>query len=112
MEPELEQPVRTRWSLDFGEWVRRFVRLPSRRNELVAASGPEIAARSNGTAGLSPRELQVLRLLPRGMTNQQIARELIVSEPTVATHVRHILQKTGAANRAEAAAFAVRHQLD
>jgi len=62
-------------------------------------------------AGLSTRELQVLQLIAAGKTNQEIAAALFRSPATVAIHVRNILGKTKAANRAEAAAFAVRHGL-
>ncbi len=62
-------------------------------------------------AGLSRRELQVLRLVATGKTNQEIATALFRSPNTVANHVRNILGKTKAANRAEAAAFAARHGL-
>ena len=58
--------------------------------------------------GLSDREVQVLRLLAGGRSNQQIAAELFISFNTVARHVAHILEKTGAANRTEAAAYAYR----
>ena len=51
---------------------------------------------------LSPREMQVLRLLAAGTTNQAIARELVVALDTVKNHVGHILAKLGAANRTEA----------
>jgi pimeloyl-ACP methyl ester carboxylesterase/DNA-binding CsgD family transcriptional regulator len=57
---------------------------------------------------LSGRELEVLRLLATGRTNQEIAGELFIAHSTVARHVTHILSKTGASNRAEAAAFAFR----
>jgi DNA-binding CsgD family transcriptional regulator len=62
-------------------------------------------------AGLSEREVEVLRLVAAGKTNQEIAEVLCRSPNTVAIHVRNILGKTQAANRAEAAAFAVRHGL-
>ncbi|WP_426398130.1 ATP-binding protein [Ralstonia sp. R-29] len=62
-------------------------------------------------AGLSRREVQVLRLVALGKGNRQIARELFVSPNTVANHVSSILGKTHSANRAEAAAFAIRHAL-
>lgn len=62
-------------------------------------------------AGLSRREAQVLRLVAQGKGNRQIARELFVSPNTVANHVSSILSKTQSANRAEAAAFAIRHAL-
>lgn len=64
-----------------------------------------------GIAGLSAREVQVLRLVAAGKTNQEIADALCRSANTVAIHIRNILGKTQAANRAEAAAFAVRHGL-
>jgi LuxR family transcriptional regulator, maltose regulon positive regulatory protein len=55
---------------------------------------------------LSPRELEVLRLLAAGRPNQQIAEELVVAPNTVKKHVTHILEKLGAANRTEATARA------
>ena len=60
---------------------------------------------------LSPREIEVLRLMAAGKSNREIAEALFISRNTVSTHVRNILAKTGSANRAEAAAFAVRHGL-
>lgn len=57
-------------------------------------------------AGLSGREREVLRCMARGMTTAHIAAELYISENTVKTHVRHILEKMGVANRAEAVARA------
>lgn len=62
-------------------------------------------------AGLSEREVQVLRLVARGRSNQQIAEELVISLHTVARHVSNIFGKTGAANRAEAAVYAFRQGL-
>jgi DNA-binding CsgD family transcriptional regulator len=60
---------------------------------------------------LSPREAEVLRLLAVGKSNRDIADTLCISLSTVATHVRSILRKTGAANRTEAAAYALRQGL-
>jgi DNA-binding NarL/FixJ family response regulator len=67
--------------------------------------------RSSGDplAELSPREREVLVLLADGMRNREIADRLVVSETTVKTHVRHILEKLRLRNRSEAAAFAARH---
>ena len=62
--------------------------------------------------GLTQREVEVLRLVAAGRTDREIAEELIISVRTVTTHVGNILNKTGAANRAEAASFATRHGLD
>jgi DNA-binding CsgD family transcriptional regulator len=61
--------------------------------------------------GLSEREVEVLRLVAAGLTNQQIADELTVSAHTAVRHVSNILRKAGVANRVEAAAYAIRHGL-
>lgn len=57
---------------------------------------------------LSPREMDVLRRLARGLTNRQIAAELVVGEETVKSHVASILSKLGLENRAQVAAYALR----
>ncbi len=61
--------------------------------------------------GLTPRELEVLALLARGLKNAQIAEELYISERTVKFHVSSILAKLGAGTRTEAARIAVRRGL-
>jgi len=60
---------------------------------------------------LTARELEVLGLVAAGRTNQEIAGKLFISLNTVARHVSHIFSKTGASNRAEAAAIAFRQSL-
>ena len=57
-------------------------------------------------SGLSPREVEILRLVARGLSNREVGRVLSISEHTAANHIRSILRKTGAANRTEAAAYA------
>lgn len=57
---------------------------------------------------LSERELEVLKLIAQGLTNQEIAPRLVRSEWTIRTHVRNILGKLHLANRAQAALFALR----
>lgn len=57
---------------------------------------------------LTARELDVLRLIAQGMSNQEIASELAISEPTVRAHVSHILGKLHLASRTQAALYAVR----
>jgi predicted ATPase/serine/threonine protein kinase/DNA-binding CsgD family transcriptional regulator len=61
--------------------------------------------------GLTAREVQVLRLVAKGLTNNEIAEELRLSEKTIAHHLTHIFNKTTSENRAAAAAFAIRHGL-
>ncbi|MFN2544569.1 MAG: LuxR C-terminal-related transcriptional regulator [Actinomycetota bacterium] len=75
----------------------------------VAGVVTAIAAgrRVPGPFGLTPQEIRVLRHLPRGMTNREIAAQLRVSEETIKTHVRSILRKLGASDRARAAAIAL-----
>ncbi len=57
---------------------------------------------------LTPRELEVLRLIARGMSNKEIARELVTSERTIKGHVSNLLSKLGLADRTQAALYAVR----
>ena len=57
---------------------------------------------------LTPRETEVLQLVARGLTNREIADELVISVKTASVHVSHILRKLDAPNRLEAAAIADR----
>ncbi len=74
---------------------------------LGARAGRAPGARGLGT--LSPRELDVLGLLGAGLSNRAIAERLYLTRKTVEHHVRSVLAKLDLANRAEAAAYAVRH---
>jgi DNA-binding NarL/FixJ family response regulator len=62
-------------------------------------------------ADLSPREEEVLRLVAQGATNREIAESLFISENTVKTHLRNIMDKLHLANRSQAAAYAVQKGL-
>jgi DNA-binding NarL/FixJ family response regulator len=61
--------------------------------------------------GLTEREAEVLRLIARGASNQDVARELFVSVATVKTHVNHLFAKTGSRDRAQAVRYAYEHGL-
>jgi DNA-binding NarL/FixJ family response regulator len=73
------------------------------------ADGPDARDSRNGAdaAGLTPREIAVLRLLAAGSSNREIATRLKITENTAANHVRSILLKTGAANRTQVATLAM-----
>jgi DNA-binding CsgD family transcriptional regulator/pimeloyl-ACP methyl ester carboxylesterase len=75
------------------------------------AAAPPAQAGGPAPGQLSAREIEVLRLLAEGKTNRDIARALVISEHTVTRHVSNIFTKTGAENRAAAAAFGLRHGL-
>jgi DNA-binding NarL/FixJ family response regulator len=61
--------------------------------------------------GLSPRELEVIRLVAAGSTNREIAAALVISEHTVARHLQNIYAKLGISSRAAATAYAFEHDL-
>jgi DNA-binding NarL/FixJ family response regulator len=89
-------------------------RLPAKLALAVAAvvAVPAMAsAAPGGLYGLSPRELEVLRLVAAGQTNKAIAAQLVVSERTVDRHVSNIFTKLGVSSRAAATAFAYEHKL-
>jgi DNA-binding NarL/FixJ family response regulator len=81
--------------------------------ELVAALAEEIteSGRPGGGDGLTGRELEILRLLADGMTNRQIGARLFISPDTVKTHLEHVFQKLGIADRTSAVAEAIRRGL-
>lgn len=68
-------------------------------------------AAAGSAHGLTPRELQVLRLIVTGRTNKAIATELFVSEKTVDRHVSNIFNKLDVPSRAAATAYAYQHKL-
>ena len=79
---------------------------------VVTAAGHESrVARNAWPAGLSEREVEVLRLICRGGTKKQVASSLSISPSTVDHHVRHIYEKAGVQTRAGATLFALEHDL-
>ena len=74
--------------------------------------GARLAVEPEGPpAGLTPRELEVLRLVAGGYTNPEIAERLVISIRTVETHRAAIYRKLGATSRAELVSFAREHRL-
>jgi DNA-binding NarL/FixJ family response regulator len=80
---------------------RRAVRLQDAAGLLRREPGSGVAC------PLSPREWEVATLVVRGLSNRQIAHELVLSERTVDTHISHILSKLGLVSRAQIAAWVV-----
>jgi HD-GYP domain-containing protein (c-di-GMP phosphodiesterase class II) len=78
---------------------------------VLGAAGHRAPRRRGGPAGLTPREVEVLRLLARGLSNKEMAARLVISPKTVANHVEHIYAKIDASTRATASLFAMQHGL-
>ncbi|MDN5859114.1 MAG: LuxR C-terminal-related transcriptional regulator [Pseudonocardia sp.] len=85
---------------------------PDAADAVLAADGQaERRARTPRPAGLSEREVEVLRLIARGRSNREVAARLSISAKTVGHHVGHIYAKIGVTTRPAAALFAVEHDL-
>ena len=78
---------------------------------LTAAGHPVKKARKEMVAGLSEREVDVLRLVSHGLTIKQMAAELVISQKTVDSHIQHIYNKIGVSTRAGATMFAMENHL-
>ena len=74
--------------------------------EAFAALPSREPASADRLAALSPREVEVLRLLARGLSNAEIGRELFVSDATAKTHVSNVLAKLGLRDRVQAVIYA------
>ncbi len=84
--------------------LAREIGLATLTTRIEALSSPQPAA--GFPDDLSPREVQILQLAARGLSNREIGETLVISEHTAANHIRSILRKTGCANRTEAASYA------
>jgi HD-GYP domain-containing protein (c-di-GMP phosphodiesterase class II) len=80
-------------------------------DSVLRAAGHRVRRKREWPAGLTGREVEVLRLLACGMSNKEIASELAITPKTAGTHVEHIYAKIGACNRARASLFAMKHGL-
>jgi HD-GYP domain-containing protein (c-di-GMP phosphodiesterase class II) len=84
---------------------------PEIADAVLRAGGHALKRRRVLPAGLTPREIEVLRLLVRGLSYKEIAQELVISRRTAGSHVEHIYTKLGVSNRARASLFAMKHGL-
>jgi DNA-binding NarL/FixJ family response regulator len=78
---------------------------------VLRAAGHRARRRREWPAGLTSREVDVLRLVAQGLSQRDIAERLVISRKTASNHVEHVYTKIGASNRAMAALFAVKHGL-
>ena len=78
---------------------------------VLAAAGHQVARRRERPAGLTAREVDVLRLLARGLSNKEIAASLVITPKTARNHVEHIYAKTGATTRVTASLYAMQNGL-
>jgi DNA-binding NarL/FixJ family response regulator len=88
-----------------------FARLGASVDLSAALALVDGGGRPGASAGLSPRELEVLQLVADGRTNREIAGELVLSEHTVRRHLQNIFVKLDVRSRAAATAYAFRHHL-
>ena len=78
---------------------------------VLRAAGHRVRRRREWPAGLTPREVEVLRLLVRGLSTKEIADQLVISRKTASNHIEHIYLKLGVSNRPRASLFAIKHGL-
>jgi DNA-binding CsgD family transcriptional regulator len=101
---------RARACIDSALAMADVLDLPRVRASLISLQGPRAHKGTPRADRLTPREVEVLRLMAAGRSNQQIADELVISLNTVLHHVSHIFGKIGATNRAAAATYAARYE--
>jgi DNA-binding NarL/FixJ family response regulator len=108
---EIEQAIRAlaagRTHLD-PQIQERLVAAVAEQKPPTAAAG---VADTQLPDGLTPREVEVLKLIAAGLSNAEIAATLVVSDATVKTHINHVFAKTGARDRAQAVRYAYQHGL-
>ena len=78
---------------------------------VLGAAGHRVSRRREGPAGLTAREVEVLMLLARGLSNKEIGKRLVISPKTAGNHIEHIYSKIGASTRARASLFAMQYGL-
>jgi DNA-binding NarL/FixJ family response regulator len=84
------------------EVTRRVIEQFARAERAAITTGTEHVPTEDAIGDLSDREVEVLQLMARGLSNHEIAKELFLSSTTVKTHVSHILTKLGVRDRVQA----------
>jgi len=84
---------------------------PDAARKLIEQAARSAAAPSTAQENLSPRELQVIRLIAQGKSNAEIAAQLVISNKTVKTHVSNMLSKLHLVDRTQLAIYAIKHGL-
>jgi HD-GYP domain-containing protein (c-di-GMP phosphodiesterase class II) len=112
-EPRPHRPARTAEEAagELRAGVRRSLFDADAVDAVLHAAGHRVTRRREWPAGLTSREVEVLRLLVRGLSYREIADELVISRRTAGSHVEHIYAKIGVSNRARASLFAMKHGL-
>jgi len=112
-EPRPHRPART--ANEAAAELRAEVRAGRLDGDAVSAvmraAGHSISRKRAWPAGLTTREVEVLRLVARGLSQKEIAARLVISPKTVSNHIERVYTKIGVTNRAMAGLFAVRHGL-
>jgi HD-GYP domain-containing protein (c-di-GMP phosphodiesterase class II) len=113
LEPRPHRPARS--AAEAASELRAEVqrgRIDARAADAVlATAGHRVGRRREGPAGLTAREIEVLQLLARGMSNKAIAERLVITPKTTSSHVEHIYTKLGVSSRAAASLFAAQSGL-
>jgi len=84
---------------------------PDAVEAVLAAAGEPARRRREHVASLTAREVEVLRLVARGLSIREIARSLTIAPKTADAHIQHIYTKVGVSTRAAATLFAMEHDL-
>jgi HD-GYP domain-containing protein (c-di-GMP phosphodiesterase class II) len=114
----MREPRPHRPALD-GQEAGRELQAEARQGRLDAAAvdavlraaGHRVRRRTEGPAGLTAREVEVLKLVAGGLSNREIAERLFISRKTAGNHIEHIYAKINTTNRAGASLFASQHGL-
>jgi predicted ATPase/DNA-binding CsgD family transcriptional regulator len=106
-----EKPFTAAWAEGRAMTLEQVLTIQGQAPPTAPLSAPSARTSPPGPLGLTPREVEVLRLLARGLTNAQVAEELIVSQLTVKAHLRSIYSKLGVTSRSAATRYALEHHL-